>query len=237
MKICLLYIAVANGPRTHELAGRFVTTYLEHPPGYDHDLVVLCNGGELDPETQSLFSVLERVTLVVRSNVGFDIGGYIEAAQTFAKTYDWLICMGESVYSVREGWLARMAECFEAKGAGMFGPFSSNSVRAHLNTTMFATAPILLAKYPLPVRSTPERYEFEHGERCFWRWLRLMGKKSWLVTWDGCWQPQEWRSPNNILWRGDQSNLIMRCNHSDNFEASSFVVKASWQRHIDQAFR
>lgn len=237
MRICLLYTCVTNGPLTADFAARFVSAYHAYPPGIEHETIFVCNGGPTSSDVGLICSMVPGATFMARSNEGQDIGGYIDAARGPAKDADWIVCMGESVYAWQPRWLSRIAECLEQKGPGMFGPFSSNTVRAHLNTTMFATKPGLLTQYPLKIGTRAERYQFEHGEQSFWRWLKLMGKSSWLVTWDGCWRPEEWRGPRNIMWRGDQSNLVMKCNHSDKFDAAPVATRAGWQRYCDQPFK
>jgi hypothetical protein len=64
-----------------------------------------------------------------------------------------------------------------------------------------------------------------------------MGYPVRLVTWDGDWSPRLWREPPNILWKGDQSNCLVRCNHLDRFDAASPAVKARWSKLADSPFR
>jgi hypothetical protein len=45
------------------------------------------------------------------------------------------------------------------------------------------------------------------------------------VTWDGDYDLPEWRKPDNIFRRGDQSNLIVRDRHADAYEVSTEAGK------------
>lgn len=236
MKIALIYISVTGGPISHEYASKFLATYDAFPPGEQHDLIIACNGGPPSYEVGAMFSLFP-CKLWPRNNEGWDIGAYIEAAKGPAAYSDLMICMGESVYFTKKGWLSRIVECASQFGPGMYGVFSSNAVRTHLNTSAFATSPELLLTYPRRVVTRADRYEFEHGETAYWRRMMATGRPAKLVTWDGFWNPEQWRKPNNILWRGDQSNMLLRCNHADGFDAADHITKARWQRSCDQPFR
>lgn len=234
MKIAIAYIVVTSGRITLEFVSRFVASYHQFPPGQDHDTIIICNGGPVSNTIGSAFASMP-CTFFPRPNQGWDIAGYIEAAKKPAKDYDLLLCLGESVYFHRAGWLKRIVECWKQYGPGMYGLFSSNVIRPHLQTTAFATAPHLLAAYPITIKDRETRYQFEHGPYSFWRWLAFSQKQTRLVTWDGCWPPAEWRMPSNILWRGDQSNCLAWCNHSDNWLKMDLPVKRSWGQFADQA--
>jgi len=233
-KILLAYTCVANGNLTDEFAARFVGTYLQFPPGVEHETVIVCNGGPLKLGTQLLFSPIP-CTFFPRSNNGWDIGGYIEAAKKFE--CDMLVCLGESVYFHREGWLKKLADAWQRYGPGMYGPFASYNVRAHLQTTAFCCAPKHLQDYSQPVRTKRDRYQFEHGEYALWRRLALNRTPTNLVTWDGVWEPRQWRMPANILFRGDQSNCLFFANHTQDFEKAPAYVKAGWSRAADIPFK
>lgn len=237
MKICLCYLCVTHGRISHEFAARFAATYHEYPPGVEHDTLVICNGGPLKSDLSSMFFSMSPMLWPRANDGGWDISAYMAAARGPCAGYDMMLCLGESNYFHRQGWLKRIADAWQKYGPGMYGPYSSNAVRAHLNTTAFASAPGMIAKYPAQVTNRAERYQFEHGERSFWRRLSAQGRPVRLVTWDGEWEPRLWRFPQNILWRGDQTNCLMWCNHSDGYSNANLQTKKSWMRNSDQAFK
>lgn len=238
LKIALLYVAVVGGPITGDLAARFVATYSQFPPNHDHDTIVICNGGTLPLETRLIFSPLPSVQFFSRANdPGWDISGYIEAARTVAKDYDAVCCCGESVFFTRAGWLARVAEEWAKRGPGFYGFFGSFCVRAHLQTTAFMCPPVWLTRWPNPVNSRAARYDFEHGPRSLWRLMSANGLPALLVTWDGCYPPREWRFPRNIIYRGDQSNCLMMCNHAERYVTADANTRRSWERYANQSFQ
>lgn len=237
MNIAVAYVVVTHGPITEEYASRFVATWIEYPPLTDCDLFLLCNGGPISTELGLIFSPLNPRMFPRENDGGFDISAYVAAARGPCSQYDAMLCLGESNYFHRQGWLLRLVQAWNRYGPGMYGPYSSNAVRAHLNTTAFFCAPETIKNYPKKVATRQDRYEYEHGEWALWRRVAALGMPVRLVTWDGEWEPVRWRMPRNILWRGDQSNLLMHCNHSDGYENANDKTKAVWSSRADRPFR
>lgn len=237
VKVVICYIAVTNGPLTEDLAARFVTTYHEYPPGADHEMMVICQGGLLPTNITLLFEGLHAAMWPHPNTPGWDIDAHMDAAKGPCKDADIMICLGESVYFHRAGWLQRFLDAWKKYGPGFYGPFASNNVRGHLQTTAFCCHPTMLARYPFKVVTRKDRYEFEHGENALWRRLAARGAPVRLVTWDGEWEPLAWRFPNNIIYRGDQSNCLLWCNHSQGFADADRTRKINWSKTADQPFR
>lgn len=237
MKCAVTYIAVTNGPRTFDLCARFASTWQAFPPGADCDLIVACNGGPLDTSTALLFSGLNAKFWPRVNDEARDLGAYIEASKTICKDYDMILCLGESNHFWKVGWLKRLVEVRERYGPGMYGPFATHVIRAHLQTTAFFITPSLLASYPLVVKDKESRYQFEHGERALWRRLHARNITVKLVTWADAWNPGQWRLPQNCIWRGDQSALLWHCNHSQAYSEADETRKRSWAASADRAYQ
>lgn len=237
MKIIVCYICVTHGPVTEDFAARFVTTYHEYPPGIEHDTLIIANGGPLPTHLTVLFSGMNAISFPRKNDGGWDISAYIEASKGPCCGYDMMLCCGESIYFHRTGWLKRLSSAWMQNGPGMYGSLSSNLVRSHLNTTGFCCHPSFLSGYPMLVHDKSSRYAFEHGEQSFWRRLYRKGIPVRLVTWDGEYSPQSWRSPPNILWRGNQTNCLMWCQHTDRYRDSDDKTKIRWSRGADRPFK
>lgn len=231
VNVLAVYISVTGGERTWEFATRFSDTWLRHPPDYPCKPVVVFNGGQPDASFSRIFSGLWP-SFHIRPNVGADIGAYMDVCQK-ENGYDAVLCMGESVYFHRRGWLQRIREVWDKHGPGLYGFFTSNLVTPHLNTTAFLCPPKTLAAYPEIIVTREQRYEFEHGQRPFWRRVQGLGLPVRLITWDGDYSPGEWRAPNNILWKGTQSNCLFFCIHTDRYFNADAAIKRRWEKHAD----
>jgi hypothetical protein len=229
--VAVCYIVSHYSKRSREYATRFARTLVEFDPVYDFQLNILFDGTLLEPWLPSLFP--DANFHMVPHTQGWDIASY----QNFATRTqaDFMICLGESCCFNKAGWLSRIIEAREESGPGMYGFFSSNITRRHLNTTAFAVDARFLRLYPL-VNSRKGRYDFEHGQFSLWQTVEQSGGAARLVTWDGIYQPSDWRKPDNILWKGDQSNGLMRCRHTDEFDQADAITKFTWQDNADRGY-
>lgn len=220
-KFELAYICVSKGLHSDDLAKRFLDTYRRFPAGVDHVPTVIFNGLPVPDKLRALFTGFNQYQ---RSNLGHDIGGYIEYSKVTQA--DLLLCLGESVYFHRAGWFAQIADAWRQYGAGFYGVYSSNLVRQHCPTTAFAITPEYLKQYP-QILTKGERYAFEHGVNAMWKRVQLGGGATRLVTWSGAYPPAQWRSVKNIFWTGNQSECLMWCNHTDRYLTGNAEVKKS----------
>lgn len=230
MKIVICYVAVANGPKTEEYSSRFVGSLMACHPGVDFDLVVACNGGPLPTENALMFSPFNPKFFPRKNEDSWDIGAYQDVARKF--DCDAICCCGESAYAHKPNWLLPMVNAWAQYGPGMYGFFSSFLVRPHLNTTCFLTSPQFLNGWP-KVTTHKQRYDFEHGKHSFWMHLAQFKKPTKFVTWTSSYDPPQWRYENDILWRGNQSSLLLFCNHVDRFFAADPKTKSQWSYAAD----
>ena len=230
VKIVVAYIAVSQGVLTADYCARFVGSYLVNPPGIDHQTIVVANGGPLPKETALLFDPLSAAFMPRDNDGGHDLSGYHQVAREVP--CDLLVCQGESLHYHRPGWLKKIADAYSNFGEGMYGMFSSYLVRPHLNTTGFAISPNLLLNYPTPTNHD-ERYAEEHGPNCLWKRVQAAGKAVKLITWDGAWDHFQWRVPRDCLWKGNQSNCLAYCSHTDRFFAADAATKRAWSAWAD----
>ena len=244
----LVYIHIPGDPQHIEYAKQFVASYQQYPPQISHDIIIVCNGAEPNEETQRIFAALPRHVFFEHDDSGWDIGGYIAAAKTV--TTDIQICLGGSSYFKRAGWLERMSAVWQECGPGVYGSNSSYEISPHLNTNGFWCPPQLLTSYPHPVINKADRYAFEHGRpyfliagrlmkieplppRMLWYMAYSAGFPARLVTWEGVYDWWDWRKPNNIFRRGDQSNCLVGWHHHEDWNKLPPTTKAVWARLAD----
>lgn len=237
MKVLICYTLVANGDSTAFFVERFVSTFLQFPPKHDFTLVTVCNGGPPPAAIGDLLKGGVFSRFLVRENVGADIGGFIEMARReTAQEHDAILCLGESVYFHRPRWLERIAEVWDKHGPGLYGFYASNLVRKHLNTTAFCVDPRLLQAWPEVVKTREQRYAFEHGPMPFWKRVEGLRRPVRLVMWDHNQAPWEWRAGKveNEFWRGDQSQCLMFCQHTDRFKNAVKGTRTVWTNNADR---
>jgi len=229
VKIAILYICVTGGASTIHYATRFIATLQAYPAGVDFDLIPVFNNGE---PSSDIRSVLPHKINIVRSNEGYDIGAFKQSVEGVCRDYDAICCFGESVYFHRRGWLDKIVAAWQRHGPGMYGMLSSNLVRPHLQTTAFATSPKFLREFPRKIVTKDDRYGFEHGQHSFMNWLEMRGYPVNLVTFDGVYSKNFWRTARNINWTGDQSNCLVWCNHTDNYVKQGQKTQQFWEKAV-----
>lgn len=193
-----------------ENACRFVVTYILNPPGIDHRLVVVSNGGPPNLEMRALMDAIDHpVEWYEHNNSGYDIGAYQAVAHVVP--CDMMVFFGSSAYLRGPGWLKRMAEAFERHGPanlyGSMGNDGNGNVFPHIRTTGFWTAPLMMNMYPHRVTRPEQRYPAEHGPECLTQWFKNQGHRQLIVTWDNEWDWPWDRIPNGYH-QGDQSALL-----------------------------
>lgn len=198
-------------------ARRFVSTYQQFPPEYHHRTVILCNACRATDQVRELFYPVT-VYFAYHDNSGWDIGAWLFYAKECKGV---MLCLGTSVYFAKSGWLKRLADAWQADGPGLYGVSGSYEKRPHINTSAFMVDTHLLRLYAAKVVTKEDRYRFEHGENSFHNQLDRLGHPCKVVHWDGVYDQKDWRKPANIFRRGDQSNLLMRWNHTDVFDKAT----------------
>jgi len=218
VKILLAYVFPTEPGEHLDLAARFAATYHEYPPGIPHSTVVIANGGEPTNEMRALFCALGIPhTWFVHDDVGWDCGGFQALAHSNPDC-DFMLCLGGPAYFKRRGWLARMAQVWQQSGPNLYGSLASYQVTPHIVTTGFWCEPALIRAYPKKVVTYRDRSEFEHWNTSITYLAFSLGLNPKLVTWDGEYPVQHWRTPPNIFRRGDQSNCLTYYRHTHYYD-------------------
>src|SRR5271169_2394749 len=110
MRIVIVYICVSHGPHSQDLASRFIGSYLTCSPGFEHDVTIVFNGLNPPPTLEIMFDCLPGIRYPRPNDPSWDIGAYQEIA--INTDADMLVCLGESVYFHREGWLKKIVEAW-----------------------------------------------------------------------------------------------------------------------------
>lgn len=184
MKVLVVYIYPQVKTRIYfPLAERFAATWQSHPPGHEHELLVILNGGDAAEVMKRPFAGMA-CRFMVHDNLGWDIGAYQRVAQYLP--CDLLVCLGAPAHFYRPGWLARMVDGFVNYGPGLYGCTAYQGPLTHVRTTLFWCPPMLLNSYPWLIgNSKASRYEFEHGKNSFTQHTLKAGFPCVMSTWTG----------------------------------------------------
>jgi len=227
----VVFVCVLNHGELIHWTKQFLDSYRDNPPGYPHDSIVVFNNGSPTDADRAMFECLPKCRFIEHNNAGWDIGGFRAASQ--AMTTDFGVYFGNTAHVRRAGWLDRMEAVWEKFGPGIYGSLATYEISPHLNTTGIWCPPSFITAYPYNVLTKPDRYNFEHGPDAFWRMVWQAGFPALLATWDGEYNWEHWRLPNNIYRRGDQSNCLSFFRHTRAFELGDNNFKANAAHSAD----
>jgi glycosyltransferase involved in cell wall biosynthesis len=233
MKIVLAYLIPIDDWASYGMSARkFADTYRLFPPGVEHQLLVVCCNGPVTEQVKMLFQGSPATFSIYRGG-GWDCGAAQHTAQTV--DCDFLVIANARVYFQRAGWLRRLAEARVEYGEGLFGasasyetlPFVPGELNPHIRTSFYGYNPKIFRQYPHRIDSREKCYKFESGAWNFTRWFQERGDPCRMVTWDGCYEKQDFRKPPNVFRKGDQSNLIICDGQTDMY------AQANPQRRVE----
>ena len=110
---------------------KFVHSYITHPAGIDHDLIVLFKGFSSEEETIEYKLLLKDVkfsSLFIKDTC-FDIGTYRNAASTL--NYDWFCFLNSSSVILDKDWLMKMYKYASLGNVGLVGATGSYESTYH----------------------------------------------------------------------------------------------------------
>lgn len=222
MKATVVFVRVVNKPEYLHGEARLLESYQKHEAGYAHDLVFIDRQGWSPDNVPNA------------KHLRYDGGGWDCGAWQFAGKHietDLLVCFNSSCCITGDNWLKRFVEAVEEHGGGLYGPLTSYEVAPHVRTPCMIFQPKVIQGYPEEVHTRENTYQFEsmgfpNGTPNFTQWARKQGFQTRLITWDGSYDLPDWRKPDNIFRRGDQSNLIVVDRHCSAYEVSDAEGKA-----------
>jgi hypothetical protein len=200
---------------------RFAATFLEHPPLYDHELVVVSNGGEPDAATRALFAPLH-ARFIQHDDSGWDVGSFQCAAKQLS--CEVVVFFGGNAYFRKRGWLARMMEAYDKHGPNLYGSFAlrgNHNSNDHVRSTGFWMPLELFNRYPRAVDTVDKRYHFEHRFTCLTAWVESIGREAIMVTWSGEFRKDKWGHVPNAYGSGDHSDCLIGDKLSDQIQPNN----------------
>lgn len=213
MKPIIVYVYPGDVvPISSDYAWRFVASYREHPPGLDHETIVVLNKTKLSSGVKFIFGFLPNVRYLSHDDSGWDIGAFQKASSLNANA-DLMVFFGTSIYFKNNNWLRIMVNAYEEHGDGLYGCMGNRGdlpvgVWPHIRTTGFWLRPALFNQYPRKITIPQQRYAFEHGKQCLTSWITNQGLPALVVATNGVYEWKDWDLVPNGYRRGDQSALL-----------------------------
>jgi hypothetical protein len=238
MSITILYLWPLDARDTfHKHAEKWVSSYKAFPPGMAHEVLICMSNGTQTKADRDTFKNVPHRTCDYDGG-GWDIGAYQAAAKECHS--DLMVFMNGRTHFWTSDWLTRFVEAFEKFGPkGLYGasgsyeccpPSPTRFPNPHIRTSCFATDPKLFRCFPFTVDSRADGFRFESCEWNFCRWYADHGWPVKMVAADGFYDRAQWRKPDNIFRRGDQSNMLVRDRHTDVYFAAGKEEKMRLDR-------
>lgn len=218
MKVSLVTIRVPAKPMYDEVTSRWQNTYLKFMPEIEHELIVVDSDM---PESRQ--SPIDRF---ISKRFVYDGGGWDCGIWQFVGKKvetDLLVCCNTSTYFERSGWLERLVDAASKHGKGLYGPMGSLNYYPHIRTPCMVFQPDVITGFPWLVKSRDQTYAFEclAGRENFTLWCVDRGFVVKQVTWDGEQSIEDWRKPDNVFWKGDQSNVVVKDRHANRYDTGT----------------
>jgi len=128
-------VYLARAAEGIEAIEAFRQSYVEHPAGVEHELVI-CLKGDDDSELQPVRTLLEPIAtrfVTLKESVGYDIHAYLQTARTVET--EWICCLNTFSVICKPGWLELLYRAASRPNAGLVGATASyESRRATLAT-------------------------------------------------------------------------------------------------------
>lgn len=127
-------VYLARAAEGIEVIERFRQSFVDHPAGMEHDLVV-CLKGDDDAELRHVRNLLEPIAtrFVAQKDIGYDIHAYLQTARTVDT--EWICCINTFSVINKPGWLEFLFKAACRPNAGLVGATASyESRRATLAT-------------------------------------------------------------------------------------------------------
>jgi len=248
MSVAVIYLVWAPyGVRPVE---NFVQSYIQHPAGLPHDLVVVYSGfGNSDVRISSFEHVLEtiphKVLYMAQSQI--DLESYFAAAKCL--DYEYFCFLNSRSRILAGNWLAFMYSHARMPGVGIVGATGSYestfSVKPrpgrwlhfprfpnpHIRTTAFMMSAANIHRLRLPHSlSRPGALRLESGRSGITRQLLDSGLTALIIGKDGHgYDVRDWPSSKTFR-QGEQENLLVADGRTDEYLAGGERERKTWNR-------
>jgi hypothetical protein len=239
-KPIIAYPVPMDSPEVYEtflpFVKRFCQTFMEYPGDCEIALLKCVKKTDewylekLAEHYQWLYPA-EQTHYIYDSN-GCDIG----SAQWLSKQLHpdrLMIMMTSRCYFHKAGWLERYLEAHDKDPDALLGASASwEGGKRHICTRAYAMRAGLFASYPHLIDTREKGQKFEVDEWCITDWFAENQRHTLQVTFDGVQEQPDWRNPDNIFRKGNQSNMIVHDKHSDLYRDAGPEEKLRLEKEV-----
>lgn len=234
MRVAVLYLKIVRRIETYAIGTpydighkRFYDGYRQFKPTIPHDLIIVrCGATEGATDFDAIATHYLRF-----DGWGADCAAYQKVVSVL--DYDLVLCLNTLAYPWRLRWLEPFVEAMEVHGKGVYGATASYEVHPHLRTPAIAFHPDVIREYPFATENRSDSNRFEASPNSITAWAERTGYSTILVTADGRYYKPDWRKPDNIFRRGDQSNCLLWDRHTEIYRDADVVTKRNLEIAAD----
>lgn len=227
-RVAILYLKIVRRIESFPIATpyqvghkRFFDGYRKFTPTIPHDLIIVrCGATEGPTDFDAIATYYLRF-----DGQGSDCAAYQSVVSVL--DHDLVLCMNTLAYPWRYEWLQPFVEAFKFHGPGVYGATASYESYPHLRTPAIAFHPDVIRAYPFRTTNREDSVRFESGGNSISAWAERSGYPVVLVTADGRYYRDNWRTPPNIFRRGDQSNCLVHDRHTDIYRDADEATQKS----------
>lgn len=207
--IAVVYIARGLDPNWQARCQRFISSYIRHPPGIDHELYILYKHFVSPNDlawTRGQFASLSPVEILDAIDT-----------QTFGVMVDCyrvnepILCpLMATTEIMQDDWLKRLYTVFASPGVGIVGCTGSRVSTLHVRDTacLVNLAQFLSIASQFDFRTSKEGWlMFEHGPDNLTQQIMRSGKKVFVVEKERVLSPEEW--PSSTTYQGNLQNVLV----------------------------
>lgn len=202
---------------------RFIDTFKEHQPGHSYLLIAVGNNATVPDDVRSWFDGIN--TRFIRyDGQGYNLGS-AQAALSVCFDHDFMICMSSRCYFHKPNWLFHYVSARREFGPGLYGVGSFEQKR-HIRLCAFGIDANIFRCNPNQVTTPDEGHRLEVQDWCLTDFVEDIGGSVIQASFAGAHEEKDWRTPDNIFRRGDQSNLLVFDKWSDHYREVDAAFKA-----------
>ena len=209
--IGVVYTARGLDPNWQSRIQRFVSSYIRHPHGIDHELYVLYKNFANEEDLARARGTLACLLPIELFN-HLDSKALAGCTEVRDDVVEPILChLNSSSEIMHDDWLKKLYDVFSQPGVGLVGCTGSRVANLHVRDTAFLVDRefyfMVADQFDWEEKSRTGPLEFEHGPNGLTIQTMRAGLKVFVVEKDRAIEPNEWPSPTT--YQGNLHNVLV----------------------------